>query len=504
MVSLWLFFLLSFFTVASVRAACFTYDPPRSIHVLIPRSFHPSCVPFTATRTWGECEVPEIRRSCAVPAFPIFQLQQLSSGEDLRCRSCSCNTFFYAVDANCTSLAQAAEAAAATNQSVAGPTTCGAAHAGDGPRYASQVLGLSPAILSPAATIFVRACPSDTGLLGVLGSYIKYPSIIHLDIAPEEAVVDHEPEGSHSSTFTPVNWTFPSSFSDQWRSLAVFQMIQEHKFLLVHGQSHRNLRPVQVTRWPPLMWELPALRVIDLVGIGLTSLPSEIGQLTALRSLIVKHNRLEDVPASIANLVFLKRLYLSNNLMASVPAALSSLTTLERLHLNSNSRIAFVPSFLGQLSKLRALQLDANSLTTIPTSILTAPRPHGPLRLSLEANNISLATMETFVSAIGSASQHVSGTRAEPSVVLMGANPACQPSRGAAGSGNSTNNVAGWFGNSGRVVGDWQLVCKPECAVGCFDTPLGTSVTTWLGDGDCDVFCETAACRWDGGDCAAG
>ena len=130
------------------------------------------------------------------------------------------------------------------------------------------------------------------------------------------------------------------------------------------------------------------------------------------------------------------------------------------------------------------LNLGNNSLTAIPASVLTLPRSSVTpnFRLGLERNNISFASMAATLAVISATS---SSNAAVPpsSLALLGSNPAC---------------------DDGRLVsraGSWWIKCKPECALGCRETPIGELIS-WLAYHECHAQCDAGACGWNAHTCS--
>ena len=127
-----------------------------------------------------------------------------------------------------------------------------------------------------------------------------------------------------------------------------------------------------------------------LSGLGLTRLPPEIGQLAALRNLDLSTNQLTALPSEIACLSNLQRLSLRNNNFSFFPVEICQLSTLKQLDLSGNNLNALSVE-IGQLSELRELSLSGNQIRTIPPEI-------GMLRglslLSLDNNQLSTLPAE--------------------------------------------------------------------------------------------------------------
>nr|WP_052435836.1 leucine-rich repeat domain-containing protein [Neochlamydia sp. EPS4] len=107
---------------------------------------------------------------------------------------------------------------------------------------------------------------------------------------------------------------------------------------------------------------------LDLTGIGLTYLPSEIGQLSKLQRLFIGYNQLTTVPAEIGRMSQLQELDLSHNQLTSLPAEIGQLSKLQTLDLNQNQLIT-LPTEIEQLSELQWLYLNQNQLTSLPAEI---------------------------------------------------------------------------------------------------------------------------------------
>jgi len=89
---------------------------------------------------------------------------------------------------------------------------------------------------------------------------------------------------------------------------------------------------------------------LDLSGLELTAVPSEITQLTALQELDLSRNRLMSVPPEITQLTTLQSLDLGNGY-------------------NDGNEINKLPREIGQLTALQTLKLDWIGLTAVPSEI---------------------------------------------------------------------------------------------------------------------------------------
>ena len=71
--------------------------------------------------------------------------------------------------------------------------------------------------------------------------------------------------------------------------------------------------------------------ILDLSGMGLTTLTPEIGNLTNLTQLILNWNQLTTLTPEIGNLANLTELYLNGNKLTTLPAEFGNLTNLTNL-----------------------------------------------------------------------------------------------------------------------------------------------------------------------------
>lgn len=109
---------------------------------------------------------------------------------------------------------------------------------------------------------------------------------------------------------------------------------------------------------------------LDLSGLRLTALPSQISLLSALTQLDLRSNKLTALPPGFGELSALKQLDLRANEFKTLPPEISQLSALTKLDLDGNGLIALPPE-IGHLSQLRLLYLTANELIALPPEIAT-------------------------------------------------------------------------------------------------------------------------------------
>ena len=87
---------------------------------------------------------------------------------------------------------------------------------------------------------------------------------------------------------------------------------------------------------PVEVLSIPKLVYLDLSGMKMGSLPSNIDDLVMLQTLIVSGNELNELPASLANIPTLKRVVARNNNLTSLPAGMENIPELKSIDLKGN------------------------------------------------------------------------------------------------------------------------------------------------------------------------
>ncbi len=127
--------------------------------------------------------------------------------------------------------------------------------------------------------------------------------------------------------------------------------------------SHNNL-----AEFPSWLGRFPDLRILDASGNLLRDLPPEFAKLVHLHTLYLAVNQFDELPEEVCAMIGLKRLRLSGNRLTRLPVAIGSLTGLEELHLRSN-RLSALPVDIGKLVNLQLLNVRNNNLRTLPPEI---------------------------------------------------------------------------------------------------------------------------------------
>eukprot|EP00035_Acanthoeca_spectabilis_P021223 m.437017 g.437017 ORF g.437017 m.437017 type:complete len:514 (+) comp18050_c0_seq1:58-1599(+) len=116
------------------------------------------------------------------------------------------------------------------------------------------------------------------------------------------------------------------------------------------------LSPEEARNQPFKQWD-----GLDLSGVGLRMVNTEICSLKCLTSLYLNQNQLSAIPPEIANLNHLEMLDLSHNKIQMVPREMGSMRSLRELLLFAN-QITSLPFEIGMLFQLHTLGLHGNPL----------------------------------------------------------------------------------------------------------------------------------------------
>ena len=107
---------------------------------------------------------------------------------------------------------------------------------------------------------------------------------------------------------------------------------------------------------------------LDLTGVGLREVPSEVWTLTDLADLQLSNNKLTCLPEGLGNLKHLERLGLAGNRLRSLPESIGNCVKLEGLWAHGNV-LGSLPSAIGKCEWLRHLMLAGNRLRALPDGI---------------------------------------------------------------------------------------------------------------------------------------
>ena len=137
---------------------------------------------------------------------------------------------------------------------------------------------------------------------------------------------------------------------------------------VLNGVTDLNLSGLKLGVVPTEIARFTQLQKLYLMNNKLTYLPIEIGALTQLREFWCCDNQLSALPKEIWALIQLRELNLSNNPLRSLPKEISSLTQLIDLRI-SNNQLSLLPNGIGALIQLTTLSLSGNQLSLLPNEI---------------------------------------------------------------------------------------------------------------------------------------
>lgn len=136
------------------------------------------------------------------------------------------------------------------------------------------------------------------------------------------------------------------------------RVLEARNNLLDDSSFPKDLSPLRAT-----------LRIVNLAGNDLETLPPAICRLDRLESLFLGGNKIRRIPIEVEGLKALETLYIGGNRLEHVPATLGMLTHLRALSLCNNALVS-IPSTLSNLKRLKSLSLHGNRLTTLPQEIV--------------------------------------------------------------------------------------------------------------------------------------
>lgn len=128
---------------------------------------------------------------------------------------------------------------------------------------------------------------------------------------------------------------------------------------------------IELSDFPEVLRNLKQLKWIRIHNNLLVELPSWVGELTELTSLDLSGNQLTDLPDEIfklKNLVYLDLGLIAGNPLKTLPESIRKLTKLEVLSAN-RCHIESVPAWIGELTKLKDIRLSSNKLKDLPAAL---------------------------------------------------------------------------------------------------------------------------------------
>ena len=195
---------------------------------------------------------------------------------------------------------------------------------------------------------------------------------------------------------------------------------------------------------------------------------------------------------------YLYQLFLDNNELTQLPTLAPMLYQGYTLLGMAYNKITSWPTNLtmSQKSAIYRVSLAGNNLTTVPSFVNELTN-----LWYLDVSNNNLTSLGSLATAVPSPkTSHYNGSYSggkgivvKTTKLILGQNPAC--ANGAAGA-------------PGRGALKWAVSCEGQCSKACSYSLQGSTCGCkynrgWLGDNYCNPECNTAACDYDGGDCAA-
>jgi internalin A len=128
-----------------------------------------------------------------------------------------------------------------------------------------------------------------------------------------------------------------------------------------------SIRGLRLQSLPNAIRRLRKLRILDISGSDLTSLPPWLSELP-LKEIHASDNLLNDIPASFRKLISLKRLDLAWNPLGTIPSVIFDLASLEHLDLRE-AEIKEIPEQILKLKKLSSAIFFGNATDAPPPEV---------------------------------------------------------------------------------------------------------------------------------------
>ncbi|KAF7147033.1 hypothetical protein RHSIM_Rhsim03G0185100 [Rhododendron simsii] len=209
---------------------------------------------------------------------------------------------------------------------------------------------------------------SNAGISGTLPQWLDEMPLETLDLSQNLIV------GSIFQKLPPTLWGL--DLSDNLISgplpQNISEMVPSLDTLLLGGNLISGLIPYS-------LWEIPALRVLDLSKnnlFGNLPLYKGRGELSSLQVMTLSSNKLSGIlPSFIGNFTSLGWLQLNNNsFYGELPSTLRNCTSLMLLDLGENRFSGSIPTWIGDLLYLRIFRLHKNMFNDdIPSQLCQMP-----------------------------------------------------------------------------------------------------------------------------------
>lgn len=130
-----------------------------------------------------------------------------------------------------------------------------------------------------------------------------------------------------------------------------------------------TLRNTRTNYLSPNIKKLTNLRILDISGSFIKTIPPEIEQCKYLKSILANASRLENIPSTIGNLKQLRVLNLAACKIKTIPSEMGDINSLWSLSLASN-QLKTVPESLAKLKNVTFFSIADNNLTHFPIPLL--------------------------------------------------------------------------------------------------------------------------------------
>jgi Leucine-rich repeat (LRR) protein len=113
-----------------------------------------------------------------------------------------------------------------------------------------------------------------------------------------------------------------------------------------------------------------SLKVLEISGLGLESLPDDVTKLSLLTRINLGYNRFKAIPTQIYKLSNMEEILIDNNSVSELDAeALLGLKSLKVLDINCND-LTDLPPRLGLHEGLRVLEIEGNGIKSLKRSTI--------------------------------------------------------------------------------------------------------------------------------------
>ncbi|GMT07487.1 hypothetical protein PENTCL1PPCAC_29661, partial [Pristionchus entomophagus] len=172
-----------------------------------------------------------------------------------------------------------------------------------------------------------------------------------------------------------INWSSASlsSLLPQWISAAAMHINTRMRTttLSFAAITRIDLSHNKIDIFPPLLWQLPSLRILNLAHNKLSTVEVPAGYLysSSIESLILRHNFITSIPAALLIL-------------------LPSLTIFDI----SNNQLSYLPDSIWMCPSLKELNASGNSISALPSAFSVASRANNDVESMKWKKNSPKAT----------------------------------------------------------------------------------------------------------------